>query len=135
MQLMEMAEGRLSMFVNLFQYATYAPLGAPGFWSFDCWMGPWPQLALRDAVARDDLARATDLTKRLGPPPGAPLPGLSWRETAAKIRIRYAGYADPGPLRPPFVEIPPEVDAAQRKRAAQWQTLCEEFKAALEAAE
>ena len=28
--------------------------GAAGFWSIDAWMGPWPQLALRDAVARGD---------------------------------------------------------------------------------
>ena len=33
---------------------------------------------------------------------------LSWRETAAKIAIRLAGYVDPGPLRPPFLESHPK---------------------------
>ena len=37
-------------------------LGAPGFWSIDAWMGPWPQLALRDAVARGDPTPAAAIT-------------------------------------------------------------------------
>jgi dihydrodipicolinate synthase/N-acetylneuraminate lyase len=133
-RLMEMASGRMSVFVNQLQYAAFQPLGAPGFWSIDSWMGPWPLLALRDAMARGDLARATSLTLALSPPVGAPPANLSWRETAAKIRIRYAGYVDPGPLRPPFIEIPPEVDEASRRKAQQWKKLCDECRAEIEAA-
>ena len=132
MELMALADGKLSVFVMQLQYTAFQPLGAPGFWSFDCWMGPL--LALRDAMSRGDVARAIAITRRLAPSVGAPPPSLSWRETAGKIRIRYAGYVDPGPLRPPFVEIPADVDAAQKKRAADWQTLCEECKAELHAA-
>ena len=134
LRLMEIANGKMSVFVNQLQYATYQPVGAPGFWSIDSWMGPWPLLALRDAMARGDLARATELTLSLAPPIGAPPPNLSWRETAAKIRIRYAGYVDPGPLRPPFIEIPPEVDQAAKRKAEQWKALCDECRAEVAAA-
>ena len=134
MRLMEMASGKMSVFVNQLQYAAFQPLGAPGFWSIDSWMGPWPLLALRDAMARGDLARATELTLALSPPVGAPPANLSWRETAAKIRIRYAGYVDPGPLRPPFIEIPDAVDEAAKRKAAQWKKLCDECRAELAAA-
>lgn len=134
MQLMELVRGKMSVFVNQLQYAAFAPLGAPGFWSIDAWMGPWPLLALRDAMARGDLARATELTLALAPPVGAPPASMSWRETAAKIRIRYAGYVDPGPQRPPFTEVPADVDAAQKKKAEQWQSLCTVCRAELNAA-
>ena len=103
------------------QYATYAELGAAGFWSIDAWMGPWPHLALRDAVKRGDLEAAKAITLDIVPP-GQPPANLSWRETASKIAIRMSGYVDPGPLRPPFVEIPAEVtrahEAARRALAA-----------------
>jgi len=59
---------------------------------------------------------------------------LSWRETAAKIHVRYAGYVDPGPLRPPFVEIPTEVDEAAKRKADQWKALCDECRAEVAAA-
>ena len=134
MRLMDMAQGKMSVFVNQLQYAAFQPLGAPGFWSIDSWMGPWPLLALRDAMARGDLARATEITFALAPPVGTLPASLSWRETAAKIRIRYAGYVDPGPLRPPFVEIPTEVDDAARRKADQWKALCDECRAEVAAA-
>ena len=35
----------------------------------------------------------------------------------------------PGPLRPPFLEIPPEVDAAQKRKAERWKTLCDKYRA------
>jgi trans-o-hydroxybenzylidenepyruvate hydratase-aldolase len=129
MRLAEMARGKMSVFVNQLQYAAYGPLGAPGFWSIDAWMGPWPVLALRDAVKRGDARKAAEITLEIGPPVGANPPSLSWRETAAKIAVRYAGYVDPGPLRAPFVEIPPEVDALQKRKSEKWKGLCEKYRA------
>jgi len=128
MRLAELARGKMSVFVNQLQYAAYAPLGAPGFWSIDAWMGPWPTLALRDAVRRGDARKAAEITLEIAPPPGASPPSLSWRETAAKIAVRYAGYVDPGPLRPPFVEIPAEVDALQKRKSEKWKGLCDKYR-------
>src|SRR5262249_48106899 len=58
MSLMRVADGRLSVFVNQGQAYPYVELGAAGFWSYDCWMGPWPMLRLRDAVQQGDVKTA-----------------------------------------------------------------------------
>jgi hypothetical protein len=44
-----------------------------------------------------------------------------------------AGYVDPGPLRPPFVEIPEDVVEKQRARVAYWKTICEKYRPKLAA--
>ncbi len=117
----------LSVFVAAWQYLAYADYGAAGLWSYDCWMGPWPLLRLRDAVAAGQRERAADITLDLYPPRDQ-LPPLSWRETAAKIAIGHAGYIQPGPLRPPFVTIPPEVDRTARERSERWLAACERYR-------
>jgi dihydrodipicolinate synthase/N-acetylneuraminate lyase len=132
-RLQEVIQGRISVLCNALQYFPYAQLGAAGFWSIDAWMGPWPFLALRDAVARGDLQAARAITLDLAPPVTRK-PDLSWRETASKIAIGMAGYVEPGPLRAPFLEIPTEVIEAQRKRVERWQRLCAKYKGAYEAA-
>ncbi len=132
-ELMGVIRGKMSVMVNQNQYAEYAGYGAAGFWSIDAWMGPWPQLALRDAIRAGDIARAEAITSDLKAQrePGAP--NLSWRETASKIAVRMAGYVDPGPLRPPFVEIPEDVIEKQRARVAYWKTICEKYRPKLAA--
>ena len=120
--------GKMNVFVFQGQYATYAGLGAAGLWSIDAWMGPWPHFALRDAVKRGDLEAAKAITLDIVPP-NPPPANLSWRETASKIAIRMAGYVDPGPLRPPFVEIPPEVTERMSQRVERWQQICDKYRA------
>ncbi len=127
MRLQTIIQGKISVFVNQLQYYPYAELGAAGCWSIDAWMGPWPVLALRDAIAAGDTALAREITLALAPEGGTP-PNLSWRETAAKIAQHYAGYVEPGPLRPPFVEIPPAVIERAQRRAARWQELCAKYR-------
>ena len=127
LRMIEETRGKVRVFVNQLQYSAYAPLGAAGFWSIDAWMGPWPQLALRDAIARRDFATANRITVDLTPAGDGPK-NLAWRETAAKVAVRYAGYVDPGPLRPPFVQVPPEVEESQRRRAERWLKLCAKYR-------
>lgn len=127
MRLQKVVAGKISVFCFQGQFFQYADIGAPGFWSIDAWMGPWPQLALRDAVKRGDHEAAQAITLDIMGPRAVPL-NLSWRETAAKIAIRMAGYVDPGPLRPPFVEIPPAVIEGQTKRVERWKALCEKYR-------
>lgn len=109
----------MRIFVTAWQWAAYAPLGAAGFWSYDCWMGPAPVIRLRDAIAAGDFQAAAGITLDLYPPLPQP-PNLQWRETLAKVAIGHAGYCHPGPLRPPFLEIPPGVERAARGRAERW---------------
>lgn len=133
MRLMDMVSGKMTVFVNQLQYATYAPLGAPGFWSIDAWMGPWPHLALREAVRNGDYAKAKEITLELAPPAGS-VPNMSWRENSAKIAMRHAGYVDPGPLRPPFMEVPAEIEAAARKKADKMKALGDKYRPVVGAA-
>ncbi len=130
-ELNKVLRGRISVFVGAWQYYPYAELGAAGFWSYHCWMGPWPLLRLRDAVRQRDASLARDLTLELtsayeGPEP----PDVRWRETQAKLAIRHAGYVDPGPLRHPFVHIPKDIDQNARDFAARWKKLCKQYEPA-----
>jgi len=118
--------GKVRVFVAAWQFHGYEPLGAAGFWSYDCWMGPAPVTALRDAMLEGRATEAADITLDLYPPRDQ-LPSLSWRETLAKIAIAHAGYVDPGPLRPPFVHIPPEIDQSARARSERWLALCQRY--------
>jgi len=125
LDLMKTVDGRMRIFVGTWQYFPYADIGAAGFWSYNCWMGSSPVLRLRDAVRAGDRALARDITFRISAAyEGPEQPDVRWRETAAKIAIRHAGYVDPGPLRHPFVNIPDAVNANARRMAANWQDLC-----------
>jgi dihydrodipicolinate synthase/N-acetylneuraminate lyase len=126
MKLQEVIRGRISVMCNQMQYVPYAELGAAGFWSIDAWMGPWPLLALRDAVASGNWEAAKAITLDIAPPGDRP-PNLSWRETASKIAIGLAGYVEPGPLRSPFLEIPQEVLDTQHNRVERWRNLCDKY--------
>jgi dihydrodipicolinate synthase/N-acetylneuraminate lyase len=132
MKLQRIIAGKISVMCNQLQYVPYAQLGAPGFWSIDAWMGPWPLLALRDAVARGDIAAAQSVILDLAGP-GTRKTNLSWRETASKIGIGLAGYVEPGPLRAPFLDIPAEVVEAQRRRVDRWRQLCAKYAPAYQA--
>jgi dihydrodipicolinate synthase/N-acetylneuraminate lyase len=134
MKLQKVIAGKISHICAQHQYSPFSEFGAAGFWSIDAWMGPWPQLALRDAVRRGDQKLAREIILDIMPP-GTGRFDLSWRETANKIGIRLAGYVDPGPLRPPFLDIPPEVIERQKKRVASWQLLCEKYRPQVRAAE
>jgi len=127
LKLQKIVRGKMSVFVMQTQYFALADIGAAGFWSIDAWMGPWPQLALRDAVARGDRELAEAITLDMMPPAGAPV-DLSWRETASKIATKLAGYVDPGPLRPPFLDIPEAVIERQKKRVERWMQLCAKYR-------
>ncbi len=133
MKLQEIIRGKISVMCNQVQYVPYGQLGAAGFWSIDAWMGPWPLFALRDAVARGDIKAAQAIILDIAPQ-GSRKPNLSWRETASKLGIGMAGYVQPGPLRPPFLDIPQEVLESQKKRVARWQQLCDKYRPAYDAA-
>jgi dihydrodipicolinate synthase/N-acetylneuraminate lyase len=127
LKLLRTVKGKMSVMVMQTQYFNFADHGAAGFWSIDAWMGPWPQIALRDAVARGDRTLAEDITLDLLPPPGAPV-NLSWRETGSKIATQAAGYVDCGPLRPPFLTIPADIVERQKKRAERYLQLCTKYR-------
>lgn len=131
-ELQEIIRGKISVFPIAGQYVPYAQLGAAGFWSYECWMGPWPVLRLRDLVDQGDTQGAIQVIRDISEAlEGAP--NLMWRETATKYAIGLAGYINPGPLRPPFLEIPEDVKQRMTARAQYWQGLCEKYRPLVEA--
>ncbi len=127
-KLQELVKGKIAVFCNWLQFHPYYELGATGFWSIDAWMGPQVLLAYHEAVTSGDITRAKEIMLAVSPVMLNSKVNLSWRETASKIGIRYAGYCDPGPLRPPFMEVPEEVDKSQKARAEKWRKLCETYR-------
>ena len=128
MKLQEIVRGKVAVFCNWAQFHPYYQLGAAGFWSIDSWMGPQVLLAFHEAVVAGDLTLARQIMFEIAPVMSERKVNLSWRETASKLGVHHAGYVDPGPLRPPFVEIPPEVDKAQKARAEKWVKLCQKYR-------
>lgn len=126
MQLMDIVRDKISVFVNQAQYYPYREFGAAGFWSIDIWMGPEPLIYLKKMVEKGNIAKAREVLidissyYRTGD-------DLRWREMAHKIAVRFAGFVDPGPLRPPFTKVPDDVLERQRKRAENWRSLCEKY--------
>ncbi len=127
MQLMKIIRGKISVFVHQAQYYPYAELGASGFWSIDAWMGIEPLVFLRDAVDGGNIEAAKEVIADTMNMRGDPT-ALQWREPGHKIAVRFAGYCDPGPLRPPFLEIPQEVLDRQKARAAHWRAIREKYR-------
>lgn len=127
MELMNIVRSKISVFVHQAQYYPYAELGASGFWSIDAWMGLEPLVFLRDAVDSGNIEAAKEAIIDTMAKRGDPT-ALQWREPGHKIAVRFAGYCDPGPLRPPFLEIPQEVLDRQKARAAHWRSICEKYR-------
>lgn len=127
-ELMEVVDHNLAVFVFAAQYLPYCDLGAAGLWSYECWMGPNPVLRLRDAVAAGDRETAIAITREITDPYEGPQPpDVRWRETMGKLSARHSGYCDPGPLRAPFVHIPEDVEARARARGEYWRGLQERY--------
>ena len=134
MKLQKIINGHISVFCNMNQFHPFHKLGAEGFWSIEARMGPEPVLALYNSVVTENFDLAKEIYLSISPVMLDNKPDYSWRETAAKIAIRYAGYCNPGPLRPPFINIPESVDKAQKARATKWRKLCDKYKHTLERA-
>jgi hydratase-aldolase len=126
MELMKITQGKMSVFCNQSQCYPYMQFGAVGCWSIQAWLGPWPILRLRDACYAGDWETAKEICLDLNAAYKAPgRPGeFFWRESAHKLSMNEAGYCAPGPLRPPFRLVPPEIHDHAKTVAANWKELC-----------
>ncbi len=114
MKLQQVIAGKISVMCNQLQYVPFAGLGAAGLLvdrRLDGAVAAASLSAMRSRAATSTLRRRSCSTS---PVPAPARPNLSWRETGSKLAIAMAGYVDPGPLRPPFLEIPADVVDTQR---------------------
>lgn len=131
-RLHDVIHGKISHFVNQAQLYPYYELGAAGCWSIDAWMGPWPQLALLDAVRDGDAARAKEILADLTGGGGGGRPeGPS--DNASKLGMVFAGYCNPGPNRPPFRVVSDAAVQRAKDRAENYKRLCEKYRPQVEA--
>lgn len=97
-----------------------------GCWATSASMGPEPWIAAMRAMVAGDRERALELLDAID---SIPLPIPDWAAFPQynlqfeKARIQAAGYAKCGPPRPPYVDLPPEWQAAALANAAAWQGL------------
>lgn len=129
MEVLHLSGKKLRVFVSCAQYYPYAELGAAGAWSIEASMGPAPVVALRDAIRAGDVERAIEITREITNVKEGEAPDLRWREVGDKIAAREAGFLDPGPLRTPYLTVPPEVAERAKARAAYWRSLQHKYAA------
>lgn len=132
MRLMDVVQGKISVFANQMQYYPYALLGARGFWSTDVWMGPWPLLKLRNAVDSGDYQAAKQVLADIQGIGGG-FDANEPQDNARKLAATHAGYCNLGPNRSPFVVVTPQALENANKRAEGWKQLCAKYRPQVEA--
>lgn len=133
MRLMDVVRGKISVFVNQMQYYPFGgELGARGFWSTDAAMGPWPLLALRNAVDEGDAETAKQVLRDIQNISAGEHEFGGPEDNARKLAATDAGYCNLGPNRSPFVVVTPDSLERARKRAAGWKGLCEKYRPMVE---
>jgi dihydrodipicolinate synthase/N-acetylneuraminate lyase len=126
MQLQEIVQGKISVFVNQAQLYPYMIMGAAGCWSINAWMGPSPIVRALQAAGIGDWDEVKDICmgiSRVSPSRdhGAPY--------ANKLAMNEAGYCHPGPPRPPYRVVPEESERRAKEVAHRWLALCERYPA------
>jgi hydratase-aldolase len=127
MKLHEVIHGKISHFVNQAQLYPFYEMGASGCWSFDAMMGPWPQLALLKAVKAGDNGTARRIIADITGFGGGGRDGGA-TDRASKLLLHFAGYADAGPNRPPFMEYEPGSVERTRRRAEYWRDMAVKYR-------
>ena len=114
---------------NIAAYETFQQVGAPwrGTWSTAVNAGPEPLVAQYRALAEGDLKRAQEITADIqSVPRHTP---LAWKTAfafnqmnvqAERMRAKYADYMEPGPLRPPYTDVPPEWEVSGKAAGEGW---------------
>ncbi|MCH7607716.1 MAG: dihydrodipicolinate synthase family protein [Chloroflexi bacterium] len=133
-QLQKIIRGHVSVMVNQAQMYPFVAMGAAGCWSIDAWMGPWPVLYLRDLIERGEDEEAQRVIGDLMGSGGGGRPGAD-EGSAGKLTHQIAGYVNPGPNRPPFLEVPDAAVERAKARAAYWTSLCDKYRPLVEASQ
>lgn len=132
--LIDVTGGRVRFLPNemrLHEFRAVSRDAATACWATAASMGPGPVLRMLAAVAADDadaVARSTADIAWVHEPIADILADAevfaSYNIQIEKVRIAEAGYCAPGPIRPPYDDIPAEIEAAARECGRRWRELC-----------
>ena len=114
------------------QFHAIAPESTTACWATSASMGPQPVRRVVEAVTAGDPAeigrRADDIAwahEPIEPILADPEVFASYNIQVEKARMDEAGYCQPGPVRPPYADIPEQYEAAARECGRRWRQLCE----------
>ena len=133
-ELIRRTKGRINFVPNESTlHTTYklSPETTTACWATAAAMGPGPALAIMNAVKSGDQNKI-DLYAKAIAWSGAPVDAMikdpevfaKFNIQIEKIRIGAAGYCKPGPMRPPYNDIPAEMAEAARECGRRWAELC-----------
>jgi trans-o-hydroxybenzylidenepyruvate hydratase-aldolase len=112
------------------KFHALAPATTTACWATSAAMGPAPALAVIRAIASGDRAALETLAREIAAvhKPIAPIladPAVfaSYNIQIEKVRIKTAGYCDPGPIRPPYNVIPRDYEVAAEECGRRWAAL------------
>ena len=107
-----------------------APEALTAVWSTSSSMGPAPVVALMRAILAGDMKRAEEISSELRQCTQPVQKIVLDHELFAqvniqmeKLRFEAAGYCVPGPIRPPYDWMPPELEEAARECGRRWAAL------------
>jgi dihydrodipicolinate synthase/N-acetylneuraminate lyase len=126
MQLQEIVQGKISVFVNQAQLYPYMMLGAAGCWSINAWMGPSPIVRALQAADVGDWDEVKDICMGIAQVSPSRDHGAPY---ANKLSMNEAGYCHPGPPRPPYRVVPEDSERRAKEVAQRWLALCERYPA------
>lgn len=123
---------------GIVEFHKIAPATTTACWATAASMGPAPAIAMVEAVNAGDEARIAELAAEIGYTHETlhdvianPAVFASYNIQVEKIRIAEAGYCKPGPIRPPYNVIPPEMEEASRECGRRWAALHQKMTAAV----
>lgn len=127
----------LPMDSRWYAFARLSPEQATACWSTAASMGPRPVIALRDALRKRDWAAARAITDDLTwanetlyeSIPGGRASAAQWNIQLEKTRIDAAGFANAGPIRPPYHRFKDEEVAGAREVGSRWAELQRKYSA------
>ena len=115
-------------------YRTLKELGLPyrGYWSTRVNAGPEPLVALDDALKNDDEALAEQITADIAAvhshSPADPVIKFNAMNVQAEaLQAMYSDFMKPGPLRPPYTDVPEEWRDAGKAAGSQWAELRKKY--------
>jgi dihydrodipicolinate synthase/N-acetylneuraminate lyase len=138
LEILEATNGRINFLpMDMWAYpmANISPETLTACWATAAGMGPQPSVALMAAILAKDMDRAKVISEEIAKACETFLSPASFAVFAhyniqlEKLRIKAAGYCDPGPIRPPYNVIPEDMAQGALECGRRWAELVEKYKA------
>lgn len=114
------------------KFHALAPEATTACWATAAAMGPAPAIAMVRAIVSGDRTAIETLSREIAdvhepihPILANPVVFASYNIQIEKVRIKEAGYCDPGPVRPPYDVLPAEYEEAAKECGRRWASLRE----------